>query len=420
MACACASASPSRLYPLSLEAGLLARQARLPLLPLVRQAVLLRPAVAALPPPWRVPLPVRVLLALLLLPLRLRMLLLPVLQLALTMMRQVLPSLLSSIPLLPLTGALGRPELVWVDTRFVPGLFWCGSTGAGLVGRAQPALCHGEQPVAGKARSLAQRAQHAPSQPSAAASPPPHSFLTLFLPSPATSTAPPSLHMPPTLPMVYPAPGSDSGPEFPPGFEPTTGRSAAAPDLPPRLVLMEAWLLSPPVEPPPLTLMRWLLAARVLRVMTPPPPALLPPEVMPAITALAGLVVRLCVSRRCPTPQSLARKLASITSAIARRLADARVAAADARAAAAEARAAAAEARAAAAEAAATAAEARAAQAAADVAATRSWGETFRQKFICEEAERLSLEGALQFYAALGPAATAAATASPPTGSHAA
>lgn len=42
------------------------------------------------------------------------------------------------------------------------------------------------------------------------------------------------------------------------------------------------------------------------------------------------------------------------------------------------------------------------AQATADVAAMHSWGETFRQKFICEEAERLSLEGALQFYAALG------------------
>lgn len=202
--------------------------------------------------------------------------------------------------------------------------------------------------------------------------------------------------------MVDSASDSDSGPEFPPGFEPTTERRAAAPDLPPRLVLMEAWLLSPPVEPLPLTLMRWLLAARVLRHMAPPPPALLPPEVLPAVTALAGHVVRLCVSRRCPTPQSLARKLASITSVIARGLANARVAAADARAAAAEARAAAAEARAAAAEAAAATAEARAAQAAADAARMRSWGETFRQKFICEESERISLQEALQFYAALG------------------
>ena len=217
---------------------------------------------------------------------------------------------------------------------------------------------------------------------------------------------------------------SDSGPEHPPGFEPTTGRSTPAhgggfllPDLPPHLVLgalvqmglprqdvrlLEASLRGVPmVEPLLLTLMQWLLVARALPDLTPRPPALLPPDAWLAIVACAGLVAHSLVSRSGPPAHRIARHMANTTSRIARQLADKRVAAAEARAAAAEARAAAAEARAAAAVAATAAAEARTARAAADAAAAQCWAQTLREKWASESHRAISLLGALEFHATL-------------------
>lgn len=208
---------------------------------------------------------------------------------------------------------------------------------------------------------------------------------------------------------------SDSGPEWPPGFEPAPdlapphGAAFPLPDLPPHTVMnalillgmpapdvhmLEAWLLgAPAAEPPLLTLMRWLIVARALPRLMPRPPALLPPETWLAIVACAELVAHSLASRTAPPPHHIARHVASTTVALARQLADERVAAAEARAAAAEARAAAAAA-------AVAAAEAHAAQAAADAAAARRTVGHFRQRYVWAQNRAYSLQGALDFFAA--------------------
>ena len=177
--------------------------------------------------------------------------------------------------------------------------------------------------------------------------------------------------------MADPGSDSDSGPEWPPGFEPEHGAAVPLPDLP----------------PPLLTLMRWLIVVRALPRLMPRPPALLPPETWLAIVACAELVAHSLASRTAPPPHHIARHMASTTAALARQLADERVAAAEARAAAAEARAAAAAA-------AVVAAEARAAQAAADAAAARRAVGHIKQRYAWAQNRAYSLQGALDFFAA--------------------
>lgn len=171
-------------------------------------------------------------------------------------------------------------------------------------------------------------------------------------------------------------------PAVPPAEVPVGGAQPAQPGV-----------AAPAAEPPLLTLMRWLLVARALPRLVPPPPALLPPETWLAITACAGLVARSLVSGETPSAHHIASYLARITAGLARRLANERVAAAEARATAAEARAAAAEA-------AMAAADARAAQAAADAAAARRQLESFRWRVASGDHTIAGLRGALHFFAA--------------------